>query len=179
MSKHEVEQEIQNVFATPMLNRSDFPFFHLQPGSRTLTLPSVFHSFHWTPQQVAKLRSHKQADLHTGSRGVILKHMYARLVYTMVILQSIMLNFYIMLCIMHFEYYMSIDIHVNGIFILCLCQDTDSFDEESTVDSLRGAKDPHCNDSMYLDNREETKEVASSQSMPCSSITLYQDSAYQ
>lgn len=47
------------------------------------------------------------------------------------------------------------------------------------MDSLRGAKDPHCNDSMYLDNREETKEVASSQSMPCSSITLYQDSAYQ
>ena len=63
MSEHEVEQEIRDVFATPMWNRSDFPFFYLQPtgaGSHTLTLPSVSHSFHWTPQQVAKLGSHKQ-----------------------------------------------------------------------------------------------------------------------
>ena len=52
-------------------------------------------------------------------------------------------------------------------------------DEESTVDSPHGAKDPQCKDSMQSDDREETKEVTSNQSMLCSSKTLYQDSAYQ
>ena len=63
MSEDEVELEIRGVFANQMWNRNDFPFSYLQPtgaGSRTLTLPSVSHSFHWTPQQVAKLGSHKQ-----------------------------------------------------------------------------------------------------------------------
>jgi len=64
MSVTEVEEEVRSVFQTPMGGKDDFRFQFLQStgaGTKTLTVPSVSSSFLWTPQQVAKLGSSKQA----------------------------------------------------------------------------------------------------------------------
>lgn len=56
MNEDEIMREIRSVFATPMMDDSEFKFSILQPsggGSKSLTVPSRSHSFQWTAAAVA------------------------------------------------------------------------------------------------------------------------------
>ena len=62
MNEEDVKQEIRSVFRGPMGNDPNFPFTFLQgagEGSKTLVIPSVSTSYHWTAQQVARLGGQK------------------------------------------------------------------------------------------------------------------------
>lgn len=65
MNENDVLSEIRSVFKDAMKNDPNFPFKLLQStgeGSRSLAIPPVSDTFHWTAQQVARLG---------GSRGCI------------------------------------------------------------------------------------------------------------
>ena len=65
MSESDVFCEMRSVFKDAMQGDPNFPFKLLQPtgeGSRSLAIPPVSDTFHWTAQQVSKLG---------GSRGCI------------------------------------------------------------------------------------------------------------
>ena len=65
MNENDVLSEIRSVFKDAMKNDPNFPFKLLQStgeGPRSLAIPPVSDTFHWTAQQVARLG---------GSRGCI------------------------------------------------------------------------------------------------------------
>ena len=58
MSEEDIMGEVRSTFAKPMGDNPLFPFRFLQGtggGSKTLTIPPVSQSFHWTAAQVAGL----------------------------------------------------------------------------------------------------------------------------
>ena len=63
MSECDVFSEIRSVFKNAMQSDPNFPFKLLQPtgeDSRSLAIPPVSDTFHWTAQQVAKLGTSDQ-----------------------------------------------------------------------------------------------------------------------